>query len=916
MKIVEINDNDIYGKIFNGYDIMEEFNSKRNSQVSQLVINKYSDNPNVHSIFNSRRGLELEKQIHQLESEILSTHSLISITSEYLNNNSIYGMADLAHIHQFHNSNYNLTRLLEMAQIKPTIISFHDPWFMTGRCVHPGECNKWKNGCEKCKNLNTLFSFKEDNCAELWKIKSEVLSNADMDIIVSSEFMMGMIKEHPYTRNLKVHVLPFGLDVKKFEFKISKGQAKEKLGIDPESIVIFFRSAEEKGIKYIVEALKKLKTKEKVTLLTCSEVGLVKELEDKYNLVELGYINENEIKKCYNAADIFLMPSLGESFGMMAIEAMASKLPVVVFDNTALPTVTNAPEVGILVKNKDSKDLHDKIKELIENEEYRVQRGELGRALVEEKYKIEDYYNKLHKIYTSAYERQAYKLQNQVANQTINYKNQYVQLLLPKLKKIYERVFPNDSTPDFFKGVKIKESKNNKINYSDKDVQQLIIKFNKLLYFNTLSVDNKESGIRKTLLYKTLKKSKILKYIVRKIRAIKNRLTNKSKKEITTLNNQIQRIYQQNLEDRNIMLSKISELEQLQYQNEKNLNFQKSKNKLLIEEINSLRSECARVENGLYNMCEALKYRLWITNNSLNKIIYEESLKNKRKKKNFNPKVSIIIPVYNGDNYIREALDCALNQTYKNIEIIVVDDGSKDDKSEKIVKSYKQNIAYYKKENGGVSSALNYGIKKMTGEYFAWLSHDDLIDTNHIEKLVEFCSYEEHENQIPYSSFKIINEKGRIRIEDTIEVQLSCSDYKVSMTKNLYTLLQGEINGGSVLIPKDAFKKYGYFAEEQRITQERDMWSRLLKVYQFINIPYATASIRVHDKRVSTKVNEVVEKTNEKNLDILKQISQQEILEFEPSYNEFLEKTKKYYQIHNNQIMVENIEKLQEEAEK
>ena len=98
-----------------------------------------------------------------------------------------------------------------------------------------------------------------------------------------------------------------------------------------------------------------------------------------------------------------------------------------------------------------------------------------------------------------------------------------------------------------------------------------------------------------------------------------------------------------------------------------------------------------------------------------------------------NNKVSIIIPVYNGENYIREAIDSALSQTYKNIEIIVVNDGSKDNTDE-ICKSYGKKIKYIKKENGGVATALNTGIKAAKGQYIAWLSHDDLYKENRIEK--------------------------------------------------------------------------------------------------------------------------------------------------------------------------------------
>ena len=102
------------------------------------------------------------------------------------------------------------------------------------------------------------------------------------------------------------------------------------------------------------------------------------------------------------------------------------------------------------------------------------------------------------------------------------------------------------------------------------------------------------------------------------------------------------------------------------------------------------------------------------------------------------PLVSIIIPVYNGGNYLSEAIDSALNQTYENIEIIVVNDGSQDDlKTEQIALSYGERITYVSKENGGSSSALNVGIRTMKGEYFSWLSHDDLYLPEKIEKQVE-----------------------------------------------------------------------------------------------------------------------------------------------------------------------------------
>ena len=129
--------------------------------------------------------------------------------------------------------------------------------------------------------------------------------------------------------------------------------------------------------------------------------------------------------------------------------------------------------------------------------------------------------------------------------------------------------------------------------------------------------------------------------------------------------------------------------------------------------------------------------------------------------RDLNPKVTIVIPVYNGANYLSEAIESALAQTYRNIEIIVVDDGSNDGgATEKIATSYKDRIRYYKKDNGGVAAALNLGIKKMTGEYFSWLSHDDMYEKTKIEDQVNYLNKNNSEDTIVASQVKVLFASG------------------------------------------------------------------------------------------------------------------------------------------------------------
>lgn len=103
-------------------------------------------------------------------------------------------------------------------------------------------------------------------------------------------------------------------------------------------------------------------------------------------------------------------------------------------------------------------------------------------------------------------------------------------------------------------------------------------------------------------------------------------------------------------------------------------------------------------------------------------------------------KVSIVVPIYNVENYLKRCIKSLINQTYENIEILLINDGSKD-KSKSICESYvdeDKRIKLYNKENGGLSDARNFGIEKATGKYILFVDADDYIEENAIEKLIYF----------------------------------------------------------------------------------------------------------------------------------------------------------------------------------
>lgn len=217
------------------------------------------------------------------------------------------------------------------------------------------------------------------------------------------------------------------------------------------------------------------------------------------------------------------------------------------------------------------------------------------------------------------------------------------------------------------------------------------------------------------------------------------------------------------------------------------------------------------------------------------------------------PKVSVIIPVYNGTNFLSFAIDCALAQSYPNIEIIVVNDGSNDGgATERMALSYGDKIRYFAKENGGVSSALNYGIANMTGSYFAWLSHDDLYSPTRIEDAVNLMVKHNllGKKCVGFTGGYVMNAGGS-KIKDlhhNFESDRIYSGYEVM---NIMAVT-GTLYGCSFLIPREVFDEVGGFDESLRYSQDSLMWYRIfLAGYSLVSDKRPNVMSRMHGAQVS-----------------------------------------------------------------
>ncbi len=185
-------------------------------------------------------------------------------------------------------------------------------------------------------------------------------------------------------------------------------------------------------------------------------------------------------------------------------------------------------------------------------------------------------------------------------------------------------------------------------------------------------------------------------------------------------------------------------------------------------------------------------------------------------------KVSIIVPVYNVENYLAKCLDSLLNQTHQNMEILVVNDGSKDN-SEQIIQEYAQKypekIKPFNKENGGLSDARNFGIDRATGNYLGFVDSDDYVAPTMFEEMVNLA--EKHQSKMVICNIQKVDQNGNVTQKLT---QIPNMAEKIDLDKNFSVFSDLSYFACNKLFKKELFsekrfKKGAHFEDIQLIPQ-------------------------------------------------------------------------------------------------
>lgn len=209
------------------------------------------------------------------------------------------------------------------------------------------------------------------------------------------------------------------------------------------------------------------------------------------------------------------------------------------------------------------------------------------------------------------------------------------------------------------------------------------------------------------------------------------------------------------------------------------------------------------------------------------------------------PKISVIMSVYNGEKYLSPAVESILNQTYRDFEFIIINDGSVDKTQDILEEFQKQDnrIKIVSRTNKGLVYSLNEGVSLARGEYIVRMDADDVSAPERLQKQLEYV--QRHDLVVCGTWAEEINTLGN-KIK---ELKYPPSTEKIKF----YTLLHNPFIHSSVMFRKDVFEKVGGYRAFFKHIEDYEFWTRIVFKYKTGNITEPLLKYRIHEEQITRK---------------------------------------------------------------
>jgi len=350
-----------------------------------------------------RVGSKFSQAVHLLNTRLFDTHGFHSrrATQELIQRIKEI-QPDIIHLHNLHGYYLNIEILFDFLKDwdKPILWTLHDCWAFTGHCCHYErvKCIKWKSECRSCP-LKWLYpqSYVYDNSQDNFRKKKMLFSlPKNLQIVTVSKWLERQVAQS-FLQKRKIETIYNGIDLQVFR-PMNQLYLKKQYGFEGKQVILGVANiwSDGKGLQSFTE-LSKMINKNQVIILIGITKKQIKQLPA--NILGIAHTSSiEELAKYYNLADVFVNPSIAETFGMTTAEAMACGTPSVVYETSAMPEMIT-DEVGFIVPFNNHEFLYEKTNKILANgKEVYIQKC---RSRAEELFDLDKQYEKYTSLYKS-----------------------------------------------------------------------------------------------------------------------------------------------------------------------------------------------------------------------------------------------------------------------------------------------------------------------------------------------------------------------------------------------------------------------------------------------------------------------------------------------------------------------------------
>lgn len=348
----------------------------------------------------------------------LGIRLLTALTGWFLKGNLIYSYRsrkriikiieeksiDIVHFHNVHGNYLGLREISKISKVCPNIIvTMHDMWLLTGGCAHSIDCKKWiAEDCAYCDGNISMHPFRLSKA--VYKEKKAV-RNLDIRWVVPSKWLYNRCIEADMNPD-RIRIIRNGISNDKY-YIMDKASVRSKYGIEQDAHVLMFVSNGirnvYKGYKYVEEAICGLKSGDEFAAIV---VGGTEDIDLPISVYNYGYVH-SDAKMCelYNAADVFILPSIADTLPYTPMEAMACGTPVIAFDTGGIPEIVNN-ETGWILSEKSGEAIKTCLEHIFakgDMKEYQL-KSEKGVYYINENYSEEKMLSNYFELYNEMME--------------------------------------------------------------------------------------------------------------------------------------------------------------------------------------------------------------------------------------------------------------------------------------------------------------------------------------------------------------------------------------------------------------------------------------------------------------------------------------------------------------------------------